>query len=335
VTKTTTIDRRHVLVGAASVPPALAASFAALPAFAQAPYPNKELRVVCNYPAGSGADIITRWFATKLGELAKQTVIVDNKVGAAGNIATEFAARAKPDGYTLLLTPAFTTMAGAKHLFKTLPFDPVKDFVPITTTCAASFVLVTDPKQGYKTLADLTAALKAKPKGRTGYGTVTNTSTAASEMYGAAIGVEFLKVLYKSTPEATNDMFQGQLDFVISDAGSAMADIKSGKLTALAWTTDYRPEALPDVPTFIESGFKDINFLAWWGVFAPAGTPQAIVDSQAAWWNQIVAMPETKAFFTTMSVEVVKGDAAKLKGLLEKGLKDWEMFVKVGKIEPA
>ena len=325
-----TTDRRDFIKRALLLPP----TFATFPALAQAAYPNKELRVVCNYPAGSGADIITRWFTAKLGELAKQTVIVDNKVGAAGNIATEFAARAKPDGYTLLLTPAFTTLAGAKHLFKALPFDPVKDFVPITTTCAAPFILVVDPKKGFKTLADLTAALKAKPKGRAGYGTVTNTATAASEMYGVAIGVEFLKVLYKSTPEATNDMFQGQLDFVISDAGSAMSDIKDGKLQALAWTTDYRPEVLPNVPTFIESGFKDISFLAWWGVFAPAGTPPAIIDQQAAWWNQIVAMPETKKFFNTMSVEVLAGDARKLKDLLDKGLKDWETFVKVGKIEP-
>ena len=113
-----------------------------------------------------------------------------------------------------------------------------------------------------------------------------------------------------------------------------MEDIRSGKLTALAWTTDYRPETLPNVPTFIESGYKDINFLAWWGVFAPAGTPQAIIDQQAQWWNQIVAMPETKKFFATMSVEVMAGDAKKLKDLLDKGLKDWELFVKVGKIEP-
>ena len=324
------IDRRTVVQGSLLLP-----FVAGSPAVrAQAAYPSKELRVVCNYPAGSGADIITRWFTAKLAELAKQTVIVDNKVGAAGNIATEFAARAKPDGYTLLLTPAFTTMAGAKHLFKALPFDPIKDFVPITTTCAAPFILVVDPKKGYKTLADLTAALKAKPKGKAGYGTVTNTATAASEMYGAAIGVELLKVLYRSTPEAANDMAQGQLDFVISDAGSAMEDIRAGKLTALAWTTDYRPEVLPNVPTFIESGYKDISMLAWWGVFAPAGTPQTIIDTQAGWWNQIVAMPETKKFFSTMSVEVLAGDAAKLKALLDKGLKDWELFVKVGKIEP-
>ena len=325
-----TIDRRSVVKGAALLPFAAGAR----PAFAQAAYPAKEIRVVCNYPAGSGADIITRWFAAKLGDMAKQTVLVDNKVGAAGNIATEFAARAKPDGYTLLLTPAFTTMAGAKHLFKALPFDPVTDFVPITTTCAAPFILVTDPKKGYKTLADLTAALKAKPKGKAGYGTVTNTATAASEMYGAAIGVEFLKVLYRSTPEAANDMVQGQLDFVISDAGSAMEDIRAGKLKALAWTTDYRPDVLPDVPTFIESGYKDINMLAWWGLFAPVGTPQPIIDQNATWWNAIVASPETKKFFNTMSVEVLAGDARKLKDLLDKGLKDWELFVKVGKIEP-
>ena len=334
MTNRVTTDRRRFVKGVLLAPPALAGTFAAGPAGAQAPYPNKELRIVCNYPAGSGADIITRWFAAKLGDIVKQTVLVDNKVGAAGNIATEFAARAKPDGYTLLHTPAFTTLAGAKHLFKVLPFDPVKDFVPITTTCAAPFFLVVDPKKGYKTLADLTAALKAKPKGRAGYGTITNTATAASEMYGAAIGVEFLKVLYRSTPEAANDMLQGQLDFVISDAGSAIEDVRAGKLTALAWTTDYRPEALPRLPTFIELGYKDINFLAWWGLFAPAGTPQAVIESQAGWWNQIVAMPETRTFMTTISVEVLAGDTAKLKGLLDKALKDWETFVKVGKIEP-
>ena len=325
-----TIDRRTAVTGLALLPLAVGPR----PAFAQAGYPTKDIRLICNYPAGTGADIITRWFAAKLGELAKVTVITDNKVGAAGNIATELAARAKPDGYTLLLTPAFTTLAGAKHLFKALPFDPVKDFVPITTTCAAPFIIVTDAKKGYKTLADLTAALKAKPKGKVSYGTVTNTATAASEMYGVAIGVEVLKVAYRGPAEAHNDLMQGLVDFAVTDAGSAIEDIRTGKLTPLAWTTDYRPASLPNVPTFIELGFKDINFLAWWGLFAPTGTPAEVIDKQAAWWNQIVAMPETRKFLDTIAVELLPGDAKKLAGLLDKGLKDWATFVKIGKIEP-
>ena len=330
--KTRAISRRSMLQAAALAP--LVWPLRAAAQGRAAGYPSRDIHIVCNYAAGSGADITTRWFAGKLAELSKATVIVDNKVGAAGNIGTEFAARAKPDGHTILVTPAFTTLAGAKHVFKSLPFDPVKDFVPITTLCAAPFLIAVDPRKGFKSLADLTAFLKRKPAGKTTYGSATNTGTAASEMYKLAIGLDVLQVKYRTTADTLPDVASGQLDFIMVDAGSVMGEIRSGRLQALAWTTDYRPQSLPDVPTFIELGYQDIDMLPWWGAFAPAGTPQPIIETLGGWLNQIVAMPQTKTFLETLSVEVLAGDADRLRALLDKALVDWAHFVKVGRIEP-
>ena len=325
---------RRALLKAAALLPVIGPPCALAQGRSAPGYPSRDIHVICNYAAGSGADITTRWFAAKLADLAKATVIVDNKVGAAGNIGTEFAARAKPDGHTILVTPAFTTLAGARHVFKALPFDPVNDIKPITTVCAAPFVLAVDPRKGLKSLAELTALLKAKPAGKTTYGSATNTGTAASEMYKLAIGVDVLQVKYRTTADTLPDIASGQLDFVMVDAGSVMGEIRAGRLQALAWTTDFRPRSLPEVPTFIELGYTDINMLPWWGAFAPAGTPQPIVDTLEAWLNDIVALPETKRFLDNLAVEVLPGTAARLAALLDKALIDWAHFVKVGRIEP-
>jgi tripartite-type tricarboxylate transporter receptor subunit TctC len=301
-------------------------------AFAQE-YPAREIRIVFNYPAGSGGDILTRFLAGKLSEMVKQPVIVDNKVGAQGNIATEFAARAKPDGYTILVTPGFTTMAGAKHLFKKPPFDPVKDFVPVTTLCQAPFILVVDPKSNIKSVAELTKVMKDKA-GKGAYGIATNTGIAVSELYRQTAGFEAQQIRYKDTAASVTDMLSGQIDFVLTDAVSVIGQVKDGSLKALAWTTEKRGSALPDLPTFKESGVESVSFAPWWGVFAPAGTPQPIVSQLEAWFNKIVAMEDTQKFFANSTLESLPGNSEKLRELLAKSLNDWAEYVKLAKIEP-
>ena len=313
---------------------ALAVLFVTLPALAQ-DYPTRDIHAICTFPAGTGADVYVRFFSDKLSVLAGKPVIVDNRGGAFGNIGTEAAAHSKPDGYTLLIVPGSSTMAAALSGFKKLPFDPIQDFTPVTTLAKLCFVIVVDPKAPFKSMADLTAHLKAKGA-KASYGTSANTGVVAAELYKKHAGLpEVAKVQYKENGTAMNDMYAGTLDFLSVDTAWAMEQIKSGRLRALAVTSVDRSSVLPDVPTMVQAGVKDYGDVTpWWAVFVPAKTPQPIVNKLEGWFNQVVASPDTKKWLNNLGGDPFPGNSKMLGEVLARDIKRWAEYYKLAGIEP-
>lgn len=306
---------------------------AASPAQAQA-YPDREIRAICNFPAGTGADIFVRFFAERLSALSGKPVIVENRGGAFGNIGTEAAAKAKPDGYTILIAPGSSTMATATHTFKKLNFDPIKDFIPVTTLAKLGFVIAVDAKSPMKTMAELNAHLKSKGD-KASFGVNSNTGLITAELYKKVAGVPATKVQYRDNQTLMNDLFAGSIDFIASDAPWAVEQIKAGRLRALGATSSSRMSVLPDLPTMEEAGVKGFGAVEpWWGVFVPAGTPQPVVAKLEELFNKVVASDETKKFLNNGGSDPFPGSAKALTELLAKDIKRWGELVALAGIEP-
>ena len=296
-------------------------------------YPAREIRAICSFAAGSGGDILVRYYSDKLSRLAGKPVIVENKVGAQGVIGTEFAARSKPDGYTILITPASSTLAAAPHLFKKLPYDPVKDFVAVAPIARLNFVFVVDAKSPIKTMADLVAALKKKPDHGT-YGINNNTGQVAAELFKEAAQLKSLRVPYKTTVQGVTDLVGGQVDFLVGDATFFSGQARGGRVRIIAVTGPTRSGALPEVPTMAESGFAGYDLTAWWGVMVPTGTPEPIVARLAAWMSQINATEETRQFLHNVATDVLNGTPEQMATMLKQDLERWGRYARVAKIEP-
>jgi tripartite-type tricarboxylate transporter receptor subunit TctC len=290
-----------------------AAAFAAFIAMApissqaQQDYPNKEIHVYVGFAAGTGADILARYFADKLAALTGKPSIMENKPGAFGNIAAEAVARAKNDGYHLLITPGSGTHSNNPHLFKKLPFDPIKDFTPITTLARQGFILVVDPKTPIKTVADLTAHLKQKGA-KASYGAPNPFSLAAAELYKTIAGVQAERVNYTATPQSISELLDGSLDFVFADSVFAMEQVRSGRIRALAVTMDKRALSAPEIPTMAEQGVPGYSLTGWWAAYFPANTPKPIADKMEAWLNQIDKTEETAKFLINAGNEPFPGN---------------------------
>jgi tripartite-type tricarboxylate transporter receptor subunit TctC len=304
----------------------------AAPAAAQ-DYPAREIHSVVNFPPGTGMDITIRFYAQKLTEITGKPVIVDNKPGALGNIATEYVARAKPDGYTFMITPGSSTLAAAASIFKKLPFDPVKDLQPVMLLSKLGFVFAVDGKSPIKSIAELTDALKKKP-GNGAYGTGANTGIVAAELYKVRTGLETNQVLYKGVYENLNDLYGGQLDYGTFDPTAAFEPARTGKIRALAVSSGTRLGSYPDVPTMAESGFPGYDLTPWLGIVLPAGTPKKIVDKLAAWHRQINETPEAKKALAQFGYDPLDGDADAMAALIKSDIVKWAEFVKLAKIEP-
>jgi tripartite-type tricarboxylate transporter receptor subunit TctC len=294
-------------------------------------YPTREIRTICPFAPGTGADIVVRYYAAKLAEVAGKPVITENRPGAQGLLGTEAVARAKPDGYTISINPVASTMAAAVHIFKTLSFDPLKDFEFGGTLLSTSFVLVVTPKDSIRTVADLTKYLKEK-KGDAFYGGSTNTGIVASELYKNAIGVDAKRVNYRSAFDALNEMANGNIDFYFTDATTALGQIAAGRYRPLAVTGPTRSKALPDVPTMTEVGIP-MDFAPWWGTIMPANTPKPIVAMLTAWMDKVSAFPETVEFLTRNGLDPLPGDATVLRAMLIRDTQRWGDWVKLAQIE--
>ena len=303
------------------------------PAAAQAQdYPAREIRTICPFAPGTGADIVVRYYANKLSDVAGKPVITENRAGAQGLLGTEAVAHAKPDGYTISINPVASTMAAATHIFKKLSFDPLRDFEFGGTLLSVSFVLVVAPRNSIRTLADLTKFLKQK-KGNSFYGGSTNTGIVASELYKNAIGVDVKRVNYRSAFDGLNEMSSGNLDFYFTDTTTALGQIAAGRYRPLAVTGIKRSKALPDVPTMTEAGIP-MDFAPWWGVIMPAGTPKPIVSKLTGWFEKIAEMPDTSEFLAKNGLDPMPGDAAALRALLIKDMARWGEWVRLAQIEP-
>lgn len=241
-------------------------------------YPDKQVRFIVPYTAGGASDAVTRILAAKLSEMWKVGVVVDNRGGGGGNIGVEAGARALPDGYTLL-TSTVGTHGINPSLFRNLPYDPVKDFEPISLVATTVSVLSVNPALPVKTIQEFIAYAKSNP-GKLNFGSSGNGSShhLAGVMFNSLANVKTQHVPYKGTATMMTDLVGGQIEFTFDPVPSSMQQIKSGKLRALAVTSLERINSFPDLPTMQEAGVIGYDVGSWYGILAPAGTPQAIVN---------------------------------------------------------
>jgi tripartite-type tricarboxylate transporter receptor subunit TctC len=304
---------------------------AAVPGAAAQGYPAREIHSICNFTAGSGADIVVRYYSDKLAKLAGKPVVVENRPGAQGLVATDYVAKSKPDGYTILITPASSTLATAPHIFKHVPFDPLKDFAPVTTINSLAFVIAVDAAKPVRKMDELIAQLKAK-QGNGFYGTQSNTGQVSAELLKEQRGLQTVYVPFKATTDGLAALLSGDIDFLSVDATWAVT--QQSKIRILAVTSAKRAGALPDVPTMNELGFRDFDISPWWGVVVPAGTPRPIVERLARWFNEINAQDDTKQFLARAALDIFPGTPESMAALLRTETERWGRFVKLAKIEP-
>ena len=296
-------------------------------------YPLREIRSICNFAPGSGADIVVRFYSDKLAKLAGKPVIVENKPGANGAIATADLARSKPDGHSLMITPASSTIAAAPYLFKNLQFDSTKDFQAVTTIATLSFVLMVDASKPIKSVPELIAHLKTRPN-HGFYGTSNNTGVIAAELFKQAAGLQTTYAPYKQNTQALTDLLQGTVDFLSYDATWAAGQVKGGRVRVLAATANKRSVAFPDVPTLGELGLGKNDVTAWWGVVVPAGTPRPIVEKLSGWFNQITNEEDTKQFLARAAFDPFPGSPDQMTALIKTDAARWKGYVELAKIEP-
>jgi len=322
-----TITRRELLqgAGAAALVPSLGGA-----ALAQ-DYPSQDIRMIVGFPAGSGADIFVRYFAEKLRPLAGRTVLVENKVGANSNVATEFVARSKPDGH-VLYPFAGTTIAASMHLFKNPPVDVGKALKVAATTSNLAFMLVVDAKSPYKTVAELTAAMKQKGD-KASFATAANPGRIMSAIYKNVTDVEAVEVQYRSAPDSLNEMASGKLDFGMHDPIFALAQQREGRLRILAVSTAKRLLSQPDIPTMTESGIP-MDLSLWWCVMVPIATPKPVVDKINGWFAQIVGSDETKKFLADAGADPMINTPERATEMFQTAIKEWGEYVRIAKIPP-
>jgi tripartite-type tricarboxylate transporter receptor subunit TctC len=296
-------------------------------------YPNKVIRVICNFPPGNGSDIAVRFFSQQLSELSGATVIVENKVGAFGMMGARTLVESKPDGYTIFITGVSTVISGAKYLYKDVPYDPEKDFKSVAMLFKLPFVLTVDPKLPLNSVSDVTAYLKSG-KGKNSYGSAANPGTISAEMYLSRINQRPERVNYRDAKQAQTELLNGLLDFVFFDGGTTTAQVTENRLRALAVTSAERLPALPDVPTMAEAGFPGYEMILTWGVVVPAATPDPIVARLEGWFAQISARPQTQDFVKRMGGVPYPGDREKLAAAIKTEIKNWAEYVRLANIQP-
>ena len=305
---------------------------ASLPVNAQT-YPAREMRVVVGLPAGSGGDVVARFYADQLAQLSGKPVIVENKPGMILSIGADAVAKAQPDGYTILITSVTSSHAANLYNFKKLPYDPIKDFTPVATLQRSYFILMVRQESPWKTVAELTAAMKAKgDKASYGYGSPP--ALASSELYKARAGLKAVGIPYKTSMASLPEMFSGELDFQFIDATQGTPLLASGKLRGLAVTSGQRIPGV-DMPTMAEAAkIPEFDIAPTWGVFLPAGAPAPIVARLESWFAEIMKMDATRRFLANTHGAPFPGGAKDLAAFIPKEIKKWEELAKLAKIEP-
>ena len=266
-------------------------------------YPHKPVRIIDPYAAGGATDVMARLVATKFTERFGPPVIVDNRPGAGGNLGPEIAARATPDGYTLLMG-VVAALAPSVSLYPKLGFDPMKDFAYVTLMAGGAYVLVVTPSVPAKSIPEFIALAKSRP-GQLSYGSsgVGSAVHLAGELFKSRAGVNILHVPYKGGAPVMAAVMAGEVHMGGSSLTAALPLIKAGRVTALAVTSAKRAKAFPDLPTIAESGIPGYDITAWYGVLAPAATPQAIVRGLSVELGKILELPDVQAAFAGLGLE--------------------------------
>lgn len=273
----------------------------AVSVFAADAYPSRTVRLVVPFAAGSATDTMARLLAHELSPRLGQSVVVENKAGGLGQIAAQHVARSAPDGYTLFVTTN-TTHSANPHLFRTLPYDPIKDFEPIARTATLPFMLVVNGQLPVRSTAGFLSYAKANP-GKLTYASASSTSLVAAESLNVLGHVSMVGVYYKASPQAILDVASGQVQVMVADFATAMPHVTAGRLKVLAVTTAKRSSLVPDAPPLGES-VKGFDVTSWNGLFAPAGTPPEIVQRLARETLAVLARPDVKSRLAAIGFEV-------------------------------
>jgi len=308
----------------------LAAISMTAPAVAQDKYPSKEIRFICSFPPGSGADIMVRFFADKIGKQTGNVIIVENRPGGGGMVALTTTARAAPDGHTILVSGG-TAAAINANLLKAPPIDVGKDIRAVATVNKIPFVIAVDGKSPYKSLTELTEALRKKGD-KASYAFSNPFAKVIGESYKTAANLQTVDVAYKSAIDSLNDLASGSLDFAVFDPTMALAQQKEGRLRILAVTSEERFRPTGDIPTLKEQGI-DIDLLGWWAAMVPAKTPDPIAHTINRWFADALADPETAEFLIRNGADVLVMSAEKANAYLLEDIKTWARLVEMARIE--
>lgn len=296
----------------------LAASLIAFivpPASAASAYPTRPVRLIAPFAAGGGADTVARMIAQKLGDALSQQVVVDNRPGASNIIGTELAARAVPDGHTIMIANTVHTINAG--LIRKLPYDPVNDFAPIGQIAATPFMLIVHPSVQASSVKDLIALAKSKP-GQLNYASGGSGTAAhlAAEMFRMGAGIDITHVPYKGIPQGVIDTVAGATQMMIVSPLSALPQVKAGKVKLLAVTTTKRSAALPDVPTMEEAGVPGYAFSSWYGLLAPRGTPPAVIAPLNGILQKSLQQPDVRNRLSVEAAEPAGGTPAEFTELI-------------------
>jgi tripartite-type tricarboxylate transporter receptor subunit TctC len=298
------------------------------PASAQA-WPARPVKMVVGFPPGGGTDILARLLAKKLSDSWGQPVVIDNRPGASATIASDIVAKAAPDGYTVSMGQ-LTPNAIAPALMPKLPYDARRDLVAVVLVGSSPNLLVTQPGLGASSVAELIALAKARP-GKLTYASSGPGSLQhiAAELFRATAGVEMVHVPYKGSGQALVDLMAGQVDMNFDSIPPVIQQVKAGKLRPIAVTAAKRASALPELPAIAESpGFADYDLTTWWGLFVPAGTPEAVVARINRDANAALRDPELRARFAELSVEPGGGTPQEFAGYVSREMAKYEQIVK-------
>ena len=297
---------KTLLVGACAVIATVAAPIAA----AQT-YPNRPVKLLVGFPPGGSTDLAARVLANKLTQSLGQTFLVENRAGASGNIASEAVARAAPDGYTLLM--AATSFAAAPAFFDKLAWDPTKDFTPIALVATVPIMVVTTPGLPVKNVKELVEYSKANA-GKVNMASpgATTLTRLSGEQFKQTAKLDWTTVHYKGGAPAMQDMLAGTSHVMFANISDVLAQVKAGKLNAMAVTTAQRSSLVPDIPTLAESGYPGFSYATWQAVVGPAGLPREVVDRLNAEIRKIMALPDVKAQFATFGTDVTTSSPEEL-----------------------
>ncbi len=314
---------RRLLIAAA----ALAASHAA---FGQA-WPTRPVKIVVPFAPGGTTDVVARMVGQKLGETWGQTVVIENRAGAGGNVGSDVVAKSAPDGYTLLMASGSITINPS--IYAKMPFDTLRDLMPITNVASGPMLVVVQDSAPYKSVKDLIAAASAQP-GRLFFGSagVGSQVHLAAENFADAAGLKVQHVPYKGEALAYNDLLGGQVQFMVGNMATASALIGPGRLRALAVTGKTRSPQLPELPTVAESGLPGFENTGWFGLYAPAGTPKAVVDRVHQDTVKALADTQIKARLFVAGMAPVGGTPEALARQMDAELKRWAVVVKNRKL---
>lgn len=304
----------------------------ALPATAQ-DYPSRPVKIVVSYAPGGSNDVVARVLAPELQKELGQSFVVENRAGASGTIGADAVAKSPADGYTLFMGAGAHALAPS--LYKKLPYDLVKDFAPVSLAATSTYVLVLNPSVPAKTLPELIALLKSRP-GQLNYASAGKGTPLhlAAELFKSKTGTDIVHVPYGGDTPALNDLLAGTVQLSFMSVASTAPQIRAGKLHALAVTSAQRSDALPDLPTLSELGVEGYDVGTWWGLLAPAGTPDAIVGKLNAAMRKAVALPEVKQRFAPLGLDPRSDSPAEFAAFIKAEVARYAAIAKIAGIEP-